>query len=112
VVGSIGLLASASIGSGGGIFEPVHGSAPDIAGRGIANPLAMILSAALMLRHVYAMEDEPAAIEVAVEQVLADGLRTADLALEGEETVGTEEVGSAIAAAISNASTAEAAADG
>ncbi len=102
VVGSIGLLASASIGSGGGIFEPVHGSAPDIAGTGVANPLAMILSAALMLRHAYALEDEPAAIESAVEQVLASGLRTADLAREGEAAVGTTEVGAAIAAAIVN----------
>ncbi len=101
VVGSIGLLASASIGSGGGIFEPVHGSAPDIAGTGTANPLAMILSAALMLRHVYELEAEPAAIESAVEQVLASGLRTSDLAREGEATVGTAAVGAAIAAAIS-----------
>ena len=102
VIGSIGLLASASIGGDGGIFEPVHGSAPDIAGTGTANPLAMILSAALLLRHVYSLEAEPAAIESAVAQVLEDGLRTADLAGDGEAAVGTAEMGSAVAAAISS----------
>ncbi|MCH8812494.1 MAG: 3-isopropylmalate dehydrogenase [Gemmatimonadetes bacterium] len=102
VIGSIGLLASASIGGDGGIFEPVHGSAPDIAGTGTANPLAMILSAALLLRHVYSLEAESAAIESAVAQVLEDGLRTADLAGDGEAAVGTAEMGSAVAAAISS----------
>ena len=102
VIGSIGLLASASIGGDGGIFEPVHGSAPDIAGTGTANPLAMILSAALLLRHVYSLEAESAAIESAVAQVLADGSRTADLAGDGEAAVGTAEMGSAVAAAISS----------
>ena len=102
VVGSIGLLASASIGSGGGIFEPIHGAAPDIAGTGTANPLAMILSAALLLRHVYSLDEESAAIESAVEQVLEDGLRTRDLARNGEGTVGTAEVGAAVAAKIAN----------
>jgi 3-isopropylmalate dehydrogenase len=101
VIGSIGLMASASIGSGGGIFEPVHGSAPDIAGTGTANPLAMILSAALLLRHVYSLEAESAAIESAVTQVLENGLRTGDIARDGEETVGTAEMGAAVAAAIS-----------
>ena len=101
-VGSIGLLASASIGSGGGIFEPIHGSAPDIAGTGTANPLAIILSAALLLRHVYSLDEESAAIESAVEQVLEDGLRTRDLARNGEGTVGTAEVGAAVAAKIAN----------
>ena len=100
VIGSIGLLASASIGSGGGIFEPVHGSAPDIAGTGTANPLAMILSAALLLRHVYSLETESAAIENAVAQVLEDGLRTRDLVGDGEGAVGTAEMGAAVAAAI------------
>jgi 3-isopropylmalate dehydrogenase len=108
VVGSIGLLASASIGDGSsGIFEPVHGSAPDIAGTGTANPLAMILSAALLLRHVYSLDVESAAIESAVGQVLEDGLRTSDLIREGEvagaRAVGTAEMGTAVAAAISNA---------
>ena len=102
VVGSIGLLASASIGSGSGIFEPIHGSAPDIAGTGTANPLATILSAALLLRHVYSLDEESAAIESAVEQVLEDGLRTRDLARNGEGTVGTAEVGAAVAAKIAN----------
>jgi len=103
VIGSIGLLASASIGSGGGIFEPVHGSAPDIAGTGTANPLAMILSAALLLRHVYSLEAESTAIESAVGQVLEDGLRTTDLVQEGETAVGTEEMGRAVAAVVSSA---------
>jgi 3-isopropylmalate dehydrogenase len=74
------MLPSASLGAGGpGVFEPVHGSAPDIAGRGIANPLAMFLSAALLLRHGLAMEAEAAAVESAVDRALADGLRTTDL---------------------------------
>jgi 3-isopropylmalate dehydrogenase len=78
--GSIGLLPSASLGDGGpGLFEPVHGSAPDIAGTGAANPLAMFLSAALMLRHGLKMEAQAAAIESAVDRALADGLRTPDL---------------------------------
>jgi 3-isopropylmalate dehydrogenase len=80
LTGSIGLLPSASLGGDGpALFEPVHGSAPDIAGRGIANPLAMILSAAMMLRHAFGMEAEAAAVEAAVDGALADGLRTADL---------------------------------
>jgi 3-isopropylmalate dehydrogenase len=80
LTGSIGLLPSASLGaSGPGVFEPVHGSAPDIAGTGAANPLAMILSAAMMLRRGFAMEAEASAVESAVDQALADGLRTADL---------------------------------
>jgi 3-isopropylmalate dehydrogenase len=80
LTGSVGMLPSASLGGDGpGVFEPVHGSAPDIAGRGIANPLAMFLSAALMLRHGFGMEAEAAAIESAVDRALADGLRTPDL---------------------------------
>ncbi len=80
LTGSIGMLPSASLGDGGpGVFEPVHGSAPDIAGTGAANPLAMFLSAALMLRHGFAMEAQAAAVESAVDRALADGLRTADL---------------------------------
>ncbi len=80
LTGSIGLLPSASLGaSGPGVFEPVHGSAPDIAGTGTANPLAMILSAAMMLRRGFGMEAEASAVELAVDQALADGLRTADL---------------------------------
>jgi 3-isopropylmalate dehydrogenase len=80
LTGSIGMLPSASLGDGGpGLFEPVHGSAPDIAGTGAANPLAMFLSAALMLRHGLEMEAEAAAVESAVDKALAKGLRTADL---------------------------------
>jgi 3-isopropylmalate dehydrogenase len=80
LTGSIGMLPSASLGGDGpGLFEPVHGSAPDIAGQGIANPLAMFLSAALMLRHGLAMEAEASAVESAVDRALADGLRTRDL---------------------------------
>jgi 3-isopropylmalate dehydrogenase len=81
LTGSIGMLPSASLGADGtpGMFEPVHGSAPDIAGRGRANPLAMFLSVALMLRHGFGMEAEAAALESAVDRALAAGLRTADL---------------------------------
>jgi 3-isopropylmalate dehydrogenase len=90
LTGSIGMLPSASLGDGGpGLFEPVHGSAPDIAGTGAANPLAMFLSAALMLRHGLKMEAEAAAVESSVDKALAKGLRTADLggtATTGEAT--------------------------
>ncbi len=81
LTGSLGMLPSASLGEDGtpGVFEPVHGSAPDIAGQGVANPLAMFLSAALMLRHGFGMETEAAAVESAVDRALADGLRTPDL---------------------------------
>jgi 3-isopropylmalate dehydrogenase len=80
LTGSIGLLPSASLGGDGpGVFEPVHGSAPDIAGTGAANPLAMFLSAALMLRHGLGMEAQATAIESAVDRALAEGLRTPDL---------------------------------
>jgi 3-isopropylmalate dehydrogenase len=80
ITGSIGLLPSASLGAGGpGVFEPVHGSAPDIAGRGVANPIAMFLSAALMLRHGLGLEREAAAVESAVQRALEGGLRTPDL---------------------------------
>ncbi len=80
LTGSLGMLPSASLGDGGpGLFEPVHGSAPDIAGTGAANPLAMLASVALMLRHGLGMEDRAAALESAIDGALADGLRTADL---------------------------------
>jgi 3-isopropylmalate dehydrogenase len=81
LTGSLGMLPSASLGdgTGPGLFEPVHGSAPDIAGQGVANPLAMFLSAALMLRHGFGMDREAAAVESAVDHALADGLRTPDL---------------------------------
>jgi 3-isopropylmalate dehydrogenase len=97
LTGSLGMLPSASLGGDGpGLFEPVHGSAPDIAGSGVANPLATILSAAMMLRHGLGMEDAAARIENAVEDALASGLRTADLA-DGE-AVGTEAMTAAVLA--------------
>src|SRR6201992_522684 len=87
LTGSLGLLPSASLGNDGpGLFEPVHGSAPDIAGQGIANPLAMFLSAAMMLRHGFSLEDEASAVESAVDRALSGGLRTP--ALGGEATTG------------------------
>jgi 3-isopropylmalate dehydrogenase len=94
LTGSIGMLPSASLGEPGtpGVFEPVHGSAPDIAGQGIANPLAMFLSAALLLRHGLGMEAPAAAIESAVDRALADGLRTRDLG----GTAGTAEATQAV----------------
>jgi 3-isopropylmalate dehydrogenase len=94
LTGSLGMLPSASLGDGGGpgLFEPVHGSAPDIAGRGIANPLAMILSAALMLRHGFSLETEAAALESAVDRALAGGLRTADLGGSATTAEATEAV--------------------
>jgi 3-isopropylmalate dehydrogenase len=80
LTGSIGMLPSASLGADGpGVFEPVHGSAPDIAGTGAANPLAMILSAAMMLRYGLGLEAPAAAVESAVDRALAEGLRTPDL---------------------------------
>jgi 3-isopropylmalate dehydrogenase len=80
LTGSLGMLPSASLGTDGpGLFEPVHGSAPDIAGQGIANPLAMFLSGALMLRHGFGMDEQAAAVESAVDRALAEGLRTPDL---------------------------------
>jgi 3-isopropylmalate dehydrogenase len=93
VVGSLGLLASASIGGPVGVYEPVHGSAPDIAGKGIANPLGAILSAALLLRHSFQLDREAACIENAVSAVLNQGSRTADLAKAGQNAVPTSEMG-------------------
>jgi 3-isopropylmalate dehydrogenase len=93
LTGSLGMLPSASLGDGGpGVFEPVHGSAPDIAGQGRANPLAMFLSAALMLRHGLGMEAEAAAVESAVDRALADGLRTPDLGGDADTAQATQEV--------------------
>ena len=101
IAGSIGMLASASLSSGKcGLYEPIHGSAPDIAGQGIANPLATILSAAMLLR--YSLDETAAAdaIETAVEKVLNAGLRTPDIAGPGEKAVSTSEMGDAVAAAL------------
>jgi 3-isopropylmalate dehydrogenase len=98
LTGSLGMLPSASLGDDGrpGLFEPVHGSAPDIAGEGIANPLATFLSAAMMLRHGFGRGEDAERIEDAVDAVLERGLRTPDLATEGEEAVGTEEMTEAV----------------
>jgi len=94
VTGSIGMLPSASLGEGTlGMYEPIHGSAPDIAGQGIANPLATILSAAMMLRYSFGLEEEAKLIENSVLQVLEDGYRTGDLMTEGKKKVGTVEMG-------------------
>jgi 3-isopropylmalate dehydrogenase len=96
IVGSLGLLASASVGGPVALYEPVHGSAPDIAGLGIANPLGAILSAAMLLRHSFKLETEAACIESAVASVLAAGHRTRDLAKPGHPALSTAEVGSKI----------------
>jgi len=101
LTGSIGMLPSASLNAQGqGLYEPSHGSAPDIAGKGIANPLATILSAAMMLR--FSLQQEAAAqkIEAAVQKVLADGLRTADIYSEGTTKVSTREMGDAVVTAL------------
>jgi 3-isopropylmalate dehydrogenase len=108
LTGSIGMLASASIGSGRGMYEPIHGSAPDIAGKNIANPLAAILSTAMMLRYSFNLEAEAAAVEKAVNAVLDTGLRTADIANRGaggprEKIVGTAEMGEAVIGRIQKA---------
>ena len=93
LTGSIGLLSSASLGDGTrGLYEPIHGSAPDIAGKGIANPIATILSCALMLRLSFGLEQEARAIESAVAAVLAKGLRTGDIARAGESTLTCEQM--------------------
>ena len=101
LTGSLGMLPAASLGnSSRGVYEPVHGSAPDIAGRGIANPIGTVLSAALLLRHSLALHDEADAVERAVDSVLGEGYRTADLAGSSSSRVGTAEMGDRIAAAI------------
>lgn len=100
VIGSLGLLASASIGGPVGLYEPVHGSAPDIAGKGIANPLGAILSAAMLLRHSFQLEGEAACIETAVIKVLDRGDRTADLVLPGQIPVSTSEMGHRVVEAV------------
>ena len=102
VVGSLGLLASASIGGPVGVYEPVHGSAPDIAGKGIANPLGAILSAAMLLRHSFQLETEAACIENAVSVALNRGARTPDLARTGQGPVSTSEMGRRVVAELRN----------
>lgn len=94
ITGSIGMLPSASLGENSfGMYEPIHGSAPDIAGKGIANPLATILSGAMMFRHSFGLEDEANLIEKTVLEVLKEGYRTGDIMSDGMKLVGTEEMG-------------------
>ena len=101
LTGSIGMLASASRGETSlGMYEPIHGSAPDIAGKDIANPIATVLSAAMMLRYSFGLEKEAQAIEKAVDKVLDEGYRTADIYEDGMKKVGTRKMGELIAAAI------------
>ncbi|MCE2970897.1 MAG: 3-isopropylmalate dehydrogenase [Burkholderiales bacterium] len=103
LTGSIGMLPSASLNERGqGLYEPSHGSAPDIAGKGIANPLATILSAAMMLRYSLAKPAQADRIEAAVKRVLAQRLRTADIAAPGASPIGTAQMGDAVVAALSN----------
>jgi 3-isopropylmalate dehydrogenase len=102
LAGSLGLLPSASLGdSSVGLYEPIHGSAPDIAGKGIANPCASIASAALLLRHSLSLEDEAAAIEAAIAAAIASGARTADIASDGDTIISTSQMTAEIIAAIS-----------
>ena len=101
ITGSIGMLSSASLNETKfGMYEPSHGSAPDIAGKDLANPIATVLSAAMMLRYSFDMDKEEDAIEAAVQQVLTDGYRTGDIYSEGCKKVGTMEMGNLIAAHI------------
>jgi 3-isopropylmalate dehydrogenase len=99
LTGSIGMLPSASLDlDGKGLYEPIHGSAPDIAGKGVANPLAQILSLAMMLRYTFALNDAADRVERAVRKALASGLRTGDIARKGERVCGTKEMGDAVVA--------------
>jgi 3-isopropylmalate dehydrogenase len=101
LAGSLGMLPSASLGEGTlGVYEPVHGSAPDIAGRGIANPIGAILSAAMLLRHSLRLDAEAAAVENAVRAALDSGLRTADLGVPAPMAVGTEQMTAAVLRAL------------
>jgi 3-isopropylmalate dehydrogenase len=100
ILGSLGLMPSACIGPEKAYYEPSHGSAPDIAGKNIANPLATILSAAMMLRYTFNREEAAARIEGAVKKVLAQGLRSADIWQSGTQRVGTREMGDAVVAAM------------
>jgi len=100
VVGSLGLLPSASLGGKVGLYEPIHGSAPDIAGKEIANPLGAILSGAMLLRHSFGLEHEAVSIESTVREVLAAGHWTRDLAAKGQPAVTTSEMGNLVAARV------------
>jgi 3-isopropylmalate dehydrogenase len=102
LTGSLGMLPSASLsdmteaGTSRGLFEPIHGSAPDIAGKGVANPLAMFLCTAMLLRHSCGLEEEARALEAAVASAITDGLRTPDIAAPGEAALGTREMADAV----------------
>ncbi len=103
LTGSIGMLPSASLDEKNkGLYEPSHGSAPDIAGKGVANPLATILSAAMMLRYTFALEAQAVRVENAVKKVLAEGYRTGDIYERGTKKVGTREMGDAVLAALAS----------
>ena len=97
LVGSLGLLPSASLGAGAGLFEPIHGSAPDIAGKGVANPIGAIASVAMLLRYGLRLPEAADAVEQAIGTVLAAGARTRDIAAAGEPVMGTREMGERIA---------------
>lgn len=101
LTGSIGMLPSASLDNHNkGLYEPIHGSAPDIAGKNIANPLATILSVAMMMRYTFNQEDAAQRIEKAVKRVLTQGLRTSDIASQGMQVLGTREMGNAVLSAM------------
>ena len=101
LTGSIGMLASASLNEKGtGLFEPSHGSAPDIAGKNIANPIATVESAAMMIRYAFHMDEQADRIEAAIRKVLSDGIRTGDIWSEGCEKVSCSGMGDAIRAAL------------
>jgi 3-isopropylmalate dehydrogenase len=97
LVGSLGLLPSASLGEGPGLFEPVHGSAPSLAGKGVANPLGAIASAAMLLRHGLALPETAKLVEEGIAAALAKGARTSDIALGGEPILTTREMGEEVA---------------
>ncbi|HQD64755.1 MAG TPA: isocitrate/isopropylmalate family dehydrogenase, partial [Casimicrobium huifangae] len=101
LAGSIGMLPSASLdASNKGLYEPIHGSAPDIAGQNKANPIATVLSLAMMMRYSFSREDLAQRIETGVRKVLASGARTGDIALPGEAVIGTKAMGDALVAAV------------
>jgi 3-isopropylmalate dehydrogenase len=99
--GSLGLLPSASLGDGSrGLYEPIHGSAPDIAGLGLANPYGAILSVALLLRHSFKLEEEARTVELAVHRAIGDGVRTADIAAPNQRPASTQQAGAAVLAGL------------
>ncbi len=102
ISGSMGLLASASLGEHTGVYEPIHGSYPQAAGRNVANPLATILSAAMMFEYAFGLKQEGAAIRKAVSESICEGFVTEDLAQSGARPLGTSEVGDKVAELIEN----------